>query len=255
MTGLCGGGALHSILATLAAARSRRADAGVRGMASERELEAAQQESAGNDGLRLAFETVEATLIAENWFFERCREKLSEVAPLTDFPTVSGSNGHDFLLHFTQFLFFLKALECRDADRIAAFIDGHNARVEEKLADPDFAKSPAEFRKAIFRPERKAKVVGTIRALGEPVFAIYEYGHLMINEISPKTTEKLIEDLRHGGLLVRREDPRIDADGKRILIASNGFLERTYETSLLLQRRLIARSVSPAEHSRITCDL
>jgi len=252
VTGLCGQRPLNTILATLAAARLRRADAGGPGMTSERDLEAARRDSAGNDGLRLAFETVEATLLAENWFFQRCREKLADVAPLADFPTVSGSNGHDFLLHFTQFLFFLKALECRDADRIAAFIDGHNARIEEQLADPGFAKSPSEFRKAIFRPERKAKVIGTIRALGEPVFAIYEYGHLMINEISPKTTEKLIEDLRHGGLLVRREDPRIDADSKRVLIASTGFLERTYEMSLLMQRRLIARSVSPAEHSRIS---
>ena len=65
--------------------------------------------------------------------------------------------------------------------------------------------------------------------------------------MSPKTTEKLIEDLRHGNLLVRRIDDRISVDQKRVLIASSGFLEDTYRTSLLMQRRMIAHSMSEAE--------
>lgn len=202
------------------------------------------------DSVRLAFETVEATLRAENWFFETVRNELSKAAPLSEFPTIMGANGHDYLLHFTQFLFFLKALDCTDADQIANYIEAHNARIEGMIEDPDFTKSRNEFRKAIFRPERKAKILDTIRTLRTPVFAIYEYGHLMIDEMSPKTTEKLIEDLRFGGVLARREDDRMSADQKRILIASTGFLEDTYRMSLLMQRRMIAMGLSDAEYAR-----
>lgn len=203
-----------------------------------------------DDSVRLAFETVEATLRAENWFFETVRAELSKVAPLSDFPTVMGANGHDYLLHFTQFLFFLKALDCTDADQIANYIEAHNARIEGLIEDPDFTKSRNEYRKAIFRPERKAKVLDTIRTMRTPVFAIYEYGHLMIDEMSPKTTEKLIEDLRFGGVLARRTDERMSADQKRILIASTGFLEDTYRMSLLMQRRMIAMGLSDEELRR-----
>ena len=205
--------------------------------------------SATEDSVRLAFETVEATLRAENWFFETVRAELAKTAPLSDFPTVMGSNGHDYLLHFTQFLFFLKALDCTDADQIANYIEAHNARIEGMVEDPDFTKSRNEFRKAIFRPERKAKILDTIRTLRTPVFAIYEYGHLMIDEMSPKTTEKLIEDLRFGGILARRVDDRMSSDQKRILIASTGFLEDTYRMSLLMQRRMIAMGLSDEELS------
>lgn len=202
------------------------------------------------DGVRLAFETVEATLRAENWFFETVRAELAKAAPLSDFPTVMGANGHDYLLHFTQFLFFLKALDCTDADAIANYIEAHNARIEGLIGDPNFTKSKNEFRKAIFRPERKAKVLDTIRTLRMPVFAIYEYAHLLIDEMSPKTTEKLIEDLRFGGVLSRRIDDRISVDQKRVLIASTGFLEDTYRMSLLMQRRMIAAGLSDDELRR-----
>jgi len=202
------------------------------------------------DSVQLAFETVEASLRAENWFFETVRAELAKTAPLTDFPTVMGSNGHDYLLHFTQFLFFLKALDCTDADQIANYIEAHNARIEGLILDPDFTKSKNEFKKAIFRPERKAKILDTIRTLRTPVFAIYEYGHLLIDEMSPKTTEKLIEDLRYGGVLARRTDDRMSADQKRVLIASTGFLEDTYRLSLLMQRRMIAMGLSDDEITR-----
>ncbi len=205
---------------------------------------------ASEDSVRLAFETVEATLRAENWFFETVRSELAKTAPLSDFPTIMGANGHDYLLHFTQFLFFLKALDCTDADQIARYIEAHNARIEGLVTDPQFAKSRNEFRKAIFRPERKAKILDTIRTLGAPVFAIYEYGHLLIDEMSPKTTEKLIEDLRFGGVLARRVDDRMSADQKRVLIASTGFLEDTYRMSLLMQRRMIAMGLTEAEYRR-----
>lgn len=205
---------------------------------------------ASEDSVRLAFETVEATLRAENWFFETVRAELVKAAPLSDFPTVMGANGHDYLLHFTQFLFFLKALDCTDADQIANYIEAHNARIESLISDPDFAKSRNEFRKAIFRPERKAKVLDTIRTLRSPVFAIYEYAHLLIDEMSPKTTEKLIEDLRFGGVLARRVDDRMSVDQKRVLIASTGFLEDTYRMSLLMQRRMIAMGLSEDEYRK-----
>jgi len=194
-----------------------------------------------------AFETIEASLYCENWFFESVRKRLQETAPLTEFPTVTGASGHDYLLHFTQFLFFLNALDCTDADMISAFIDSHNNKLEEQIADPTFAKSPNEFRKAIIAPGRKAKILDTIRAFDHPVFAIYEFGHLLIDEMSPKTTEKLIEDLRFGKLLDRRVDDRLEADHKRVLIISNGFLEETYRMSLLMQRRMIAKTLTDEE--------
>ncbi|SEW42780.1 hypothetical protein SAMN04488515_3000 [Cognatiyoonia koreensis] len=202
------------------------------------------------DGVKVAFQTVEASLRAENWFFETVRAELEKTAPLCEFPTIMGSNGHDYLLHFTQFLFFLKALDCTDADAIAHYIETHNARIESLLKDPNFAKSKNEFRKAIFRPERKAKVLDTVRTLSAPVFAIYEFAHLLIDEMSPKTTEKLIEDLRFGGLLSRRTDNRMSADQKRILISSTGFLENTYSMSLLMQRRMVALTLSEDEFRR-----
>ncbi|WP_347313401.1 hypothetical protein [Defluviimonas sp. SAOS-178_SWC] len=201
----------------------------------------------GRESLKLAFDTVEIALRSENWFFETVRKKLEETAPLSEFPTIMGANGHDYLLHFTQFLFFLKALDCTSADHIAAFIASHNAKLEEQIASDDFSKSEKEYRKAIIRPERQAKILDTIRTFNAPIFAIYEYGHLLIDDMSPKTTEKLIEDLRYGKLLDRRTDERMSADQKRILIASNGFLEDTYRISLLMQRRMIAASLSDAE--------
>lgn len=211
-------------------------------------LNAAQHAGAdGRDSLKLAFDTVEVALRAENWFFETVRKKLEETAPLSEFPTIMGANGHDYLLHFTQFLFFLKALDCTSADQIAAFIASHNMKLEEQISNPDFSKSEKEYRKAIIRPERQAKILDTIRTFNTPIFAIYEYGHLLIDDMSPKTTEKLIEDLRYGKLLDRRTDDRMSADQKRILIASNGFLEDSYRLSLLMQRRMIAASLSDAE--------
>jgi len=214
--------------------------------AGNKELEAVQK-SDGSESLHNAFLTVEASLKAENWFFETVRKKLAETAPLSEFPTIMGSNGHDYLLHFTQFLFFLKALDCTDADQISNFIESHNAKIDMHLSDPNFSKSKNEFKKAVMRPERKAKILDTVRAFSMPIFAIYEYGHLLIDDMSPKTTEKLIEDLRFGKLLDRRVDERISADQKRMLIASNGFLEETYRVSLLIQRRMIAQSISSEE--------
>ena len=205
------------------------------------------QAAPSSDSVRLAFETVECTLRAENWFFETVRKELAKTADLSEFPTIMGSNGHDYLLHFTQFMFFLKALDCTNADQISNYIEAHNKRLADLIDDPGFTKSPREYRKAIFRPERKAKILDTIRTLRAPVFAIYEYGHLLIDEMSPKTTEKLIEDLRYGGLLTRRVDDRITADQKRILIGSTGFLEDTYRLSLLMQRRMIAMTMSDQE--------
>jgi hypothetical protein len=214
-------------------------------LAGRKELE--EPANPEGDSLRRAFETVESALRAENWFLETVRAELQKTAPLSDFPTITGSNGHDYLLHLTQFLFFLQALDCTDADQISNFIEAHNQKIESEISDPGFTKSKNEFRKAIIRPERKAKILDTIRTLRRPVFAIYEFGHLLIDDMSPKTTEKLIEDLRHGNLLVRRIDDRISVDQKRVLIASSGFLEDTYRTSLLMQRRMIAHSMSEAE--------
>ena len=199
------------------------------------------------DNLARAFATIEASLRTEDWFFQTVRNELEKTAPLSEYPTIMGSNGHDYLLHFTQFLFFLRALDCTDAEAIALFIEAHNRKIQSLLDDPDFSKSKNEFKKAIFRPERKAKILDSIRALATPVFAIYEFGHLLIDDMSPKTTEKLIEDLRFGKLLARREDDRIEADQKRVLIASTGFLEDTYRMSLLMQRRMIAQSLTDAE--------
>lgn len=210
------------------------------------ELERASKDTS-RESMQAAFVTVEASLRAENWFFETVRKQLAKTAPLSEFPTVAGSNGHDYLLHFTQFLFFLKALDCTDAEQIAHFIDGHNAKIAEMLADPGFVKSKNEFKKAVIKPGRRTRILDTVSFFSAPIFAIYEFGHLLIDDMSPKTTEKLIEDLRFGKLLERREDGRIGADQKRVLIASNGFLEDTYRTSLLIQRRMIAETISAEE--------
>lgn len=102
-----------------------------------------------------AMHTVEAVLVVEDWFFEKVRKELAKKAPLSDFKALSGANGHDHLLHFTQFLFFLEALECRDADGIVAFITTHNQRIAALLADPAFAKSAREFQRALFGARRQ----------------------------------------------------------------------------------------------------
>lgn len=217
--------------------------------------EAAHASASGADGLRLAFETVESALRAENWFLKKVRAELEKTAPLSEFPTVTGTNGHDYLFHFTQFLFFLNALDCTDADQISNFIEAHNQKIEGEISSPDFHRSVNEFKKAIIRPERKAKILDTVRLFRRPVFAIYDFGHLLIGEMSPKTTEKLIEDLRYGKILERRTDERMSADQKRILIASTGFLEDTYRTSLLMQRRMMARGMSEEEYRRATADI
>jgi hypothetical protein len=184
-----------------------------------------------------ALETVQAVLESEDAFYEAVRAQLRAVAPLADFPTVSSPNGMKYVLQFTRFLFFLEALNCTDPEAIGRFVDLHNEKLEADIADPNYAQSLAEARKAIIRPERRAKIVETVRGFGRPVFAIYDYGHFLIENMSAKTTEKLIEDLRFGGLLVRREDPRLDVDHKRVLIESTGQLERYYVASLLQLRR------------------
>lgn len=70
---------------------------------------------------------------------------------------------------------------------------------------------------------------------------------MMIDSMSPKTTEKLIEDLGYGKQLERRIDDRSSVDQKRMLIASTGLLEETYRRSLLMLRRMIAYSMIGAE--------
>ena len=186
-----------------------------------------------------ALETVQSVLESEHSFFEWTRGELRKTAPMSEFPTVSSPNGMDYVLQLTRFLFFLQALDCTDAQTVGRFIDLHNDKIEADLADPKFTRSVAETKKAIMRPERKAKIVETVREFKRPIFAIYEYGHFLIDTMSPKTTEKLIEDLRYGGLLVRVEDPRIDADQKRVLIESPGRLEAAYVRSLLMLRTSI----------------
>ena len=200
----------------------------------------ARQES--DEELARAFATVQATLMADHMFFEAVRGELRKKAPLSDFPTISSPNGPDYLLEFTRFLFFLKALDCSDSASIGRFIDLHNEKLEGDLASPNFSRSAAETKKAIFRKARKERVVGTIKTFGRPVFAIYEIAHFLIDTMSPKTTEKLIEDLRYGGLIVRREDPRIDSDQKRVLVESNGVLEREYVAAMAWLRGEIVNS-------------
>lgn len=194
-----------------------------------------------DEELMSAFATVQAALMADHMFFEAVRDELKKKAPLSDFPTISSPNGPDYLLEFTRFLFFLHALDCSDSDSIGRFIDLHNEKLQADLDDPNFARSTAETKKAIFRAARKKRVVNTINTFGRPVFAIYELGHLLIDTMSPKTTEKLIEDLRYGGLLVRREDPRIDADQKRVLVESTGLLEKQYTQAMNWLRREIVK--------------
>lgn len=204
-----------------------------------------------SEGPAQAMATLEATLRAEDWFFSRIREKIAEVIALDDLQMLPSANWNDHILHFAQFLYFLRALDCTSPAQIAAFIDNHNQMIERELADPKGNRKLRELEKARFGPQRKNKVTESIRHLGRPVFAISEYGHLLIDYMSPKTTENLIEDLRRARLLVNVEDGSINADSRRILFASTGFLEETYERSLLVQRRLIAATIDPGEFARI----
>ena len=190
------------------------------------------------------FETVEATRQGRQMCFSRpVRIRTREVTPpWSVIPnTVMGANGHDYLLHFTQFLFFLKALELAlTPTRIARYIEAHYAEWRASVSDPQFTKSRNEFRKAdLSEPERKAKILDTIRTLGRAGLRDLRIRPPSHREMSPKTTEKLIEDLRFGGVLARRIDDRMSSDQKRVLIASTGFLEDTYRMSLLMQRRMI----------------
>lgn len=201
------------------------------------------------EGAAEAIATLEATLKAENWFFERVFEKLQEARPMDDYQILPA--GKDHLLHFAQFLFFLKALDCTSAESVLGFLDNHNAMIEEELVSPAPSRSLSELKKARFGEPRKKKIAASIRALNRPVFAISEFGHMLIDQMSPKTAENLIEDLRIGKLLVELKDNSIDADQKRILFASSGFLEDTYERSLLVQRRFIADTFDADEFARI----
>lgn len=200
-------------------------------------------------GAKQAMATLEASLRAEDWFFGKVREKLTETAPPQEFQLLQGASDH--LLNFAQFLYFLRALDCTSPEHVSAFIEQHNAMIESKLADPANAKKSGELKKAFFGPVRKRKIENSIKALNQPVFAISEYGHLLIEQMSPKTTENLIEDLRVGRLLVEVKDNSINADQRRILYASTGFLEENYERSLLVQRRLIADTLDETEIARI----
>lgn len=123
--------------------------------------------------------------------------------------------------------------------------------IEAELASTAPCRSPSELKKARFNPARQNNIAASIRALNRPVFAISEYGHMLIDQMSSKTSENLIEDLRIGKLLIEVADNSIDADQKRILYASTGFLEDTYERSLLVQRRLIADTFQKDEFERI----
>jgi len=217
----------------------------------ERELsdDLGSRDMTNADGAAQAMSTLEAMLRAEVWFFDHVFERIGERQPMEYYGLLPG--GRDHLLSFAQFLFFLRALDCTSAERIAAFIDNHNTMIEEELNSGLNKKKPSELRKALFGPTRRRKVVDSIRALNRPVFAIYEYGHLLVEQMSPKTTENLIEDLRMGGLLEEVKDNSINADQRRNLFASTGFLEETYERSLLVQRRLITESFDTAEVAHI----
>jgi hypothetical protein len=201
------------------------------------------------EGAAEAMATLEATLKAESWFFDRVIEKLEEARPQDDYQILPA--GQDHLLHFAQFLFFLKALDCTSADSVLELLDNHNDMIDAELASPIPSRSMSELKKAKFGDTRKKKIAAGIRALNRPVFAISEYGHLLIDSMSAKTAENLIEDLRISGLLVELHDNSINADQKRKLYASSGFLEDIYERSLLVQRRFIADTFDADEFARI----
>jgi hypothetical protein len=203
------------------------------------------------EGATQALATLEATLRAEEWFFDKVREKLAEAAPLDSYLILPSAKGNDHLLNFAQFMYFLRALDCTSADQISQFIESHNQMIHERLDSIPGSKKPGELKKAVFGPARRKKIENSIHSLGRPVFAIYDYGHLLIDHMSPKTTENLIEDLRMAHLLVSAQDNSINADQRRILYISNGFLEETYERSLLVQRRMIAETFDADEFARV----
>lgn len=190
------------------------------------------------DGFLGALGSLEAILRAEAWFLDRVWSRIETARPL-DAAGIKQTLNHDFLIHLAQFLFLFRAIDCRDRNAVSRFIDSHNAKVRSDIARGVAGRSEREKRKAIFTDARRAKVVESCAALNAPAFSVTELAHFLTDFMSEPTATRMINDLVFAGVLGAIEDPRADAATNRVLIRSPGFLEDTYQTSLLRMRAAI----------------
>lgn len=208
-----------------------------------------------------AFAVLQASLVGEHWFIEQVRERMlaaeaaapggGKIKPGTSYETLLTRDWHNHVIQLVQFFFFLEALECKSPVQIARFIDNHNEKVERDLESGTHPVSPKELRRAIFTAGknrgkgRKEQLVATFNHYGKPVFTASELGHLLIDIMSPKTTEKILEDLKQAGLVHVRggdddiADRPLDTDPRRELLELDPFLVETYTRSLLMAREEI----------------
>lgn len=199
-----------------------------------------------------AMEVRRAVLEGESWFEDTVRARMLAaeaakpgghlVKPGSSYPTLANRTWHTHLNNLVQFLFFLKALQCTDPVSIERFVDAHNEKVEQDLEDGSYHVSKGELKRAEFTDRRKKQLVLTFAHYGKPVFTAFELGCLLIDLMSPKTTENILADLRMAGLIKIRggEDDPFDAplgtDSRRELLEPDSFLVDSYCQSLLQTR-------------------
>lgn len=203
------------------------------------------------DDVSGAMQLLEATLEGENWFLEEVRNQISRTDRTPEggldpaaYPNLSAKTGHNNLIQIAQFFFFLEALDCSSAEQICIFIDAHNRKIQHQISSGNFIMRERELKRALFKANRKAQVRDTIEYYGRPVFAVGELGDLMIDVMSPKTTENMIKELVQGGVMrqrgVGREDPPPTTDPRRVLVEPTEALINSYVESLQRTRRRLA---------------
>ena len=210
------------------------------------------------DDFERAFEVLQATLTGETWFIETIRQKMLDAEaerPKSaedaakpagySYPTLATRMWHNHLIQMVQFLFLLEALECTQPDQIRRFVDRHNQKVQRDIESGTHAVSAKELKRAIFTPVRKEQLAVTFGHYNRPVFSAFELGYLLIDIMSPKTTENILVDLKLAGLVRVRGgkndpfDPPIGTDPRRELLEPSEVLVDTYRQSLLMTRDAI----------------
>lgn len=198
--------------------------------------------------LSIGLRVLEATLTGEMWFIDQTQEAALEHlrrqpgkngASLSkaDFPTLASAAGYRHLTTLAQFYFAMHAFDCTSKEQIATLIHQHNAKITAEL-DGDSEASPRELQRAHFSPKRAAQVISTVHHFESLVFSVSELGSLLIDVMAPRTTETLVLDLLHGGIMRHRgvgdEDCPPDTDPRRVLVEPTEYFLETYVASLVL---------------------
>ena len=167
-----------------------------------------------------------------------------------DFPTLGSAQGHKHVIALAQFYFFLHALDCTSGAQVASLLRGHNARLDSAMTS-DSPASKRELEKAQFKERRINQVVETITYYNSQVFSVSELASLLIHVMAPKTTETLVTDLLHGGLMVQRgigqEDVPPNTDPRRVLVEpTEMFLDAYVRSQILTYDRIISGTAGGA---------